>query len=487
MPAGNDIPWRDRRLWVVLGVILVAYVARLAVEVEVTRAHAPVPGLPDFTTLGVFLAPVLYAAVTLGPTGAVASTAWVAALSVPRDLAFLHGGDPVAVWAESTQVAALCIVALVVGRLVTAERAARDRADQARRAHLAAEARYRALFESSGSPAVLVDRHGTVLEANAAACAVSGSRPTTLAAMVGSEQARRCLDRFVADAPVEGSGDAVVIGRGDRRQFRLLATDMGSSDVEGLVQVVLTDVTVETVRRREAESFAAAVVGAQEEERRRLAQELHDGPLQSLVHLVRCLDDVVGSGSVPVSPVGPGSAMVSGSGSGFDDLRPTALGLVDELRRIARGLRPSVLDDLGLVAAVRRLLDEVAERSGIEATLGVTGTERRLPAQIELALYRVSQEAVTNAERHGRPRRIAVGIGFEPGRAHLLVSDDGSGFDPEATAGDGRPASLGMRGMSERVQLAGGRLTVHSSHGSGTTVEAVVPVAPLDQRHGAPS
>lgn len=475
-PLLSDDPWRDRRLWLVQLAVAAAYLVRMAVEMQVTRAHSPVPGIPDFSTLGLFLWPVLYAAVTVGPTGAAVTAAWVAALSVPRDLAFLHGGDPVAVWAESTQVAALCLVAVVVGRRVAAERRASARAERARRAHLAAEARYRALFDASVAPTALVDRRGTVVEVNAAGAAVRGRRPATLADLVGPPLAARALRGEAVD------GEVVVAGRGpSRRLLRLAVTALGppagaddgpagvrggapgdgagpggaGSPDEGLLQVVLTDVTAESERRETAEAFAQAVVDAQEEERRHLAQELHDGPLQSLVHLVRQLD----AAGVP------------------PELRGLGLGLVDELRRIARGLRPSVLDDLGLVAALQRLLDDVAGRSAVDTSLGVTGRERRLPSPAELALFRVAQEAVSNAERHAAPTRIAVGLGFEAGRVRLLVTDDGRGFDPADPAAGRRRGSLGMSGMGERLQLAGGSLTVHSAPGAGTTVEAVVPVA----------
>lgn len=486
----TDRPWRDRRLWVVQLVVLAVYVVRLAVEVQVTRAHAPVPGIPDFSTLGLFLWPVLYAAVTVGPTGAAVTTAWVAVLSIPRDLAFLQGGDPVAVWAESTQVAALCLVAVVVGWRVAAERAASHRAEQARRAHLAAEARYRALFDASVSPTVLVDHLGGVVELNAAAQALTGRRPRTLGEVVGPAMAAHLLlGGATAGARPDGGGppgggspgglgpsDGGAAGEGHApgdpdaaedaaartvlvgdRRFTVTATgvsapDLGASD--GFVQVVLTDVTEEARRRESAEAFAQAVVEAQEEERRHLAQELHDGPLQSLVHLVRQLD---------------------GAAAGGGELRTLGMGLVDELRRIARGLRPSLLDDLGLVAAIRRLLDEVGSRSGVETTLGVTGLERRLVPASELTLFRVAQEAVSNAERHAGAGRIAVGLAYEDTGVRLLVTDDGRGFDVQDPLAAHRPGSLGMAGMRERVHLVGGALVVHSAPGAGTTVEAFVP------------
>lgn len=511
------VAWRDRRLWVVQGVVLALAAARWIVEIEVTRAHAPIPGLPDFSTLGLFLWPVLYAAVTLGATGGVVTTAVVAALSVPRDLLFLQGGDPVAVWAESTQIAALCLVAVVVGQRVAAERAASARAEAARRAHLAAEVRYRALFDASESPTVLVTGQGVVLEANAAAAALVGRPPRTLADLVGADTAARLLqasdrgdrsgvDPPAADRPV-GGRPAVVVGDGaGSRHFRVAVADVsgiaeGSAARrpvpggapypapapagDGLLQVVLTDVTAEAQRRQHAEAFADAVLAAQEDERRRLAQELHDGPVQSLVHLVRQLDGLAGppTGPAPAAPDGAGAAPAA---AGLSP-RELALAVVHELRRISRGLRPSVLDDLGLPDALRRLAADATERHGPTVALEVTGPVRRLPADVELTVYRVAQEALANAGQHAGATTVRLVLSFERQRVRLLVSDDGHGIDEPAWQVRRADGSLGLSGMAERLRLVGGQVAVRTSDGVGTAIEAVVPCLAADERRSVPA
>jgi signal transduction histidine kinase len=157
------------------------------------------------------------------------------------------------------------------------------------------------------------------------------------------------------------------------------------------------------------------------------------------------------------------------------ELRQLTEEVVDELRGISRGLRPSVLDDLGLAAAVGRLLGDVEQRTAITTSIGVTGRARRLPGPLELALFRVAQEALSNAEHHAGAGRLSVGVEFDPRGVRLLVTDDGTGFDPDTAGRHGPRGSLGLLGMRERVHVVGGTLTVHSAPDRGTTVDAWVP------------
>ena len=151
-----------------------------------------------------------------------------------------------------------------------------------------------------------------------------------------------------------------------------------------------------------------------------------------------------------------------------------------ELRSIAKGLRPSILDDLGLVASINQILGDVGARSNLETSFGVTGEARRLPAPYELALFRVTQEALSNIERHAEARSVAVGLEFGPTGIRLLVKDDGTGFDAARGATGVHGDSLGLPGMSERVHLMGARLQIHSEPGSGTTVDVWVPAKALE-------
>ena len=141
------------------------------------------------------------------------------------------------------------------------------------------------------------------------------------------------------------------------------------------------------------------------------------------------------------------------------------------MRRLAVELRPSALDDFGLVPAVERLADTFREQSGLQVDLESQLGEERLPNEVETTVYRVIQEALTNIVKHADAGRVSILLQRKNSSVVAVVEDDGAGFDPA----DARADALGLAGMRERVSLAGGRLQVESTPGSGTTVVAEVP------------
>ncbi len=488
-----DPPWASSRFWIIQLFVLALYLIRLAATVDF---HLGATSLAlELSTFVLFVVPVVYASLLYGFAGAMFTSGWVTLLAVPRLLVALGNRQFEAAWAEVTQVVVLDALALLIGQHVSAERGAQIQADATRRAHLSAEALYRDLFDSNQAPILIVDGNGYVVEANASAQRAFGpasralaprpagpvdprtpGTPVRLVDMIGAGAAAQILTRLIS-RQVPGSGTDSDASLSDERVepvavdvegrqvlFRPTGTMLARPEGDTRMQVVFEDVTAETRRHDQMEAYASRVVLGQEEERRHLAQELHDGPVQTLIHLCRQLD--AAERGPDVSPQNEGI---------LADLRVIAEGTVAELRSIARGLRPSVLDDLGLVASINQIVAEAGARQDFDASFGVTGAERRLPAAMELAVFRIAQEAVTNVERHAAAHRLAVGLGFEPTGMRLLVSDDGIGFDaaerPSGTGGE----SLGLPGMAERANLIGSRLVIHSASGSGTTVDLWVP------------
>jgi signal transduction histidine kinase len=219
-------------------------------------------------------------------------------------------------------------------------------------------------------------------------------------------------------------------------------------------------VAVDLSERVSSDALRRAVE-AQELERARLARELHDETGQALASILLGLGHL--EEAVETDEAKRAAA----------DLRELVVTTLQNVRRLAVELRPSALDDFGLVPAVERLASTVAEQSGtvvdVEAQLG----DARLPAEAETALYRIVQEALTNVVKHASARRVSITLVQKGAAAVVVVEDDGGGFDPGAT----RPGALGLVGMRERVALVGGRLTVESSPGVGTTLVAEVPLA----------
>jgi signal transduction histidine kinase len=211
-----------------------------------------------------------------------------------------------------------------------------------------------------------------------------------------------------------------------------------------------------------AHRFAELLLKVQEEERRRIAHELHDEPLQLLVHLGRTIEWL---GEDPAALPG-----------GLTGAREQILDIAARIRSIVAGLRPPALEQLGLVAAVRGFLADVAEATDLNTDLTVHGEQVRLAPDAELGAYRIAQEAANNAVRHANARNLAVTVAFTERELRVRVADDGRGFDPGAADAQLATGHLGMPGMRERAALVGGRLTVQSRPGRGTVIEAVIPI-----------
>jgi signal transduction histidine kinase len=452
----------------------------------------------EYSTIALFLVPVVFSALNYGLRGALFTSAWVTILAIPRFVLAVGNGDSIAAWAEFAQVVLLDALAVLVGQRVTAEREARRSAEFAQQAHLSAEALYRDLFDSNQAPILIVDGDGNVVETNSSAqraFAVQTRRdepgpnrlhptaaPIRLVDMIGPVASGHVLTRLISEQLQDSTRSEERTAEDDRFQpvmfevegqpvlYRPTATMLGRSQGGTRMQIVFEDVTAETRRRDLMKAYAARVVAGQEEERRHIAQELHDGPVQTLIHLCRQID-----------------SMESGTGQARDgalkatDLRTIVEDTVAELRSIAKGLRPSVLDDLGLVASISQILADAGERHQFEISFGVTGSERRLAPTVELTLFRIAQEAISNIERHAAAHRVAVGLNFEPHGLRLLVKDDGIGFDSGDDSPHPKYESFGLSGMTERANLIGSRLLIHSAVGSGTTVDVWVPATILDQ------
>src|SRR6266540_6248483 len=218
------------------------------------------------------------------------------------------------------------------------------------------------------------------------------------------------------------------------------------------------DARAELAAARERErlrgEMLAKVIGAQEAERARVARDLHDEIGQDLTSVLLGLRLVETS-------LGGEPPDVEGARKHSAELRELVTDALGDVRRLAFELRPTVLDDVGLLAAVQRLAADVAARHGLAYQLEVDGLgeAERLAAEVETVAYRVIQEAVTNVVRHARAASVRIAVTRSAAGLRVSVTDDGVGFDP-AAAGSG---SLGLRGMHERAALAGGHVGVTSA------------------------
>ncbi len=232
-----------------------------------------------------------------------------------------------------------------------------------------------------------------------------------------------------------------------------------------LQATLITALLVQRTRRqraeREAEGLAGRLVTAHEDERRRLARELHDDVTQRLAGL-----------AIEAAEL-EGRTKSSAMGDAAHSIRDGLVELGNDVHALSYRLHPSVIEDLGLVEALRIECDRVAGQRLLQVSFDCRDVPRKVPADTALCLFRVGQEALRNVERHARAKSIEVSVtGRDQGLA-LCVRDDGEGFD--ATGERGR-ASLGLASMRERVRMLGGRLDIESGPGAGTTLTAWVPL-----------
>ncbi len=230
--------------------------------------------------------------------------------------------------------------------------------------------------------------------------------------------------------------------------------------------VTFTDIT----ERKKAEEIRSRlleqVISAQEEERGRIARELHDETGQSLTALLVGLKTVAAAHSLEEAK------------GWAESLRTVASMALHEVGRLAWGLRPSVLDDLGLLATVERYATEYADSYAITVDLKTKGFGgSRLPFYIETTLYRIMQEALTNIVKHAAARRVCIIVEQQDDAVQMIVQDDGRGFDVDATLRTpGTSKGLGLHGMQERAVLLNGSLNIQSSPGRGTTIAVGIPL-----------
>lgn len=258
----------------------------------------------------------------------------------------------------------------------------------------------------------------------------------------------------------------------ERRLVQVKETIAKSESLTGKISIVLNYLNgdmkqvgelIEDANRKQA--FGLRILEAQEEERRRLSREIHDGPAQLLANsLLRTeiIEKKMNSDD-------------SDSDSVLDEvrqLRHLVREALKEVRGIIYDLRPMALDDLGLVPALMKYLNTVKESFNIPISFQLLGAERRFSMKLETAVFRLVQESVQNACKHAQASQIEVKLEFQKDALSILVKDNGVGFHAEKQRED----SFGLIGMSERVDLLGGKLTIHSQPNEGTIVLIHIPI-----------
>jgi signal transduction histidine kinase len=490
---------RDRRFWIVQVLVLTITALHAALEAGALLGHHTAL---YFAPASAYIIPVTYAALNFGLEGALPTALWSGLLAIPNIVLWHSGLQSVG---EGIEIGTMIALSVVIASRVDRETQAKQRAQQvsARLAQLNATAS--AIGRSLEPATVVGDTLDTILDQRRVDLAwiafAEGCRPEfPLLTVRGSSREGPDGLPLAWDELTRG-----VIGDGRARPEEETRVDANGMDVL-IVPICTTDavlgalgvasrdrsLTADDVSLLDAISHQLAVAldnvhhyheerralselqraqehlvaylrmatNAQEEERKRLARELHDDTLQSLVVI---------KGSVDA--LGADRKLDAAAKARLDTLQEMVDATVENVRRFSRDLRPSVLDDLGLMHAIDWLLKETARRTGMHVRLEVKGELQRLGDETEVAVFRIVQEALRNVERHSAATIATVTLAVASDSFEALVVDDGLGFDAAEVLGSRSDGiGLGLVGMRERAKLIGGTLRITSQPGKGTRV-----------------
>ncbi|MFC1981215.1 PAS domain S-box protein [Chloroflexota bacterium] len=339
------------------------------------------------------------------------------------------------------------------------------------------EERYRDLFEGAYDAIWVHDLDGNMLAANRACEKLTGYSIGELmeknVCQIIPESSQTCLDevegRLRQNETVDSRCEGEVVRKAGDRAIIQVTTSMIAHEGQPIgFQHCARDVTEERRLQDNLHYYLQQVTRVQEEERKRIARELHDEILQRLIAISRQLEKITSS-----------DALWEESLQTVRSFKKQVEVAVQEIRRFSHDLRPSILDDLGLLSALELLTNDL-EQQGIATSFKAIGEGRRLVPEVEVMLFRIAQEAATNIRRHAQASMAELVIEFCDAKVRLSIKDNGSGFDVPQRAEDlASTGKLGLVGIHERTKLLGGSLTVESRLGKGTIVTVEIPVQVL--------
>lgn len=415
-----------------------------------------------------YLAPIVWGGFLFGRTGSFLVSLAALGCMLPRAIFISeHTADA---FFETGAVFILGNILAVSFNALRKEREQRVQLEMSQRELRTSEEKYRELFENANDAIWLHDLEGNIIAANKAAGKLIGY---SVAEMMGMNVRdflspdsfrvwQQIQDKLLQNEPVEQPYEQSLTRKDGGQAFIQLATSLVySSGQPAVIQHIARDITEQKRLQENLQFYLQQVTRAQEEERKRISHELHDESIQALIITSRQLDALATNGKNL-----PESGRLR-----LEELRQQINKITQDLRRLIQGLRPAVLDRLGLIPALEWLATDVSEYSGIDTRVSIIGKERRVSEDTELILFRITQEALRNVCRHSKATEAGITVEFKPDKITITVTDNGRGFSVPRRIGDfARDGKLGLSGMQERVRLIGGSVSVQSEPGKGSTV-----------------
>jgi PAS domain S-box-containing protein len=334
---------------------------------------------------------------------------------------------------------------------------------------------YRDLFRTADVAILVSNLKGKITTANKTARTISGYSMKEIMSLKISDLL------FKENHLIKGEMDRLLTRHEViRRRFELevLRKDGIRVPVESVMQLVVQDgrptgfhimfrdITQQKRQKENMQFYISQIIKAQEEERKRIARDLHDDTVQSLATIALRIQAIATTDIKLPEEVR----------ESLEDLRAKTSTVQEQVRRFSHDLRPDVLDYLGLIPALRALIGEL-ENEKIDGHVEVVGKERRLTGEAELALFRIAQEAINNIKKHSQATEATLKIKFTPKKVKFSITDNGKGFKlPEMESDFARKGKLGLIGIQERVRLLNGKVSITSQEGKGTilTVEVAI-------------
>jgi two-component system sensor histidine kinase DegS len=428
------------------------------------------------------LLPITYVGLVFGLKAGLASLGVALAIMLPRAI-LISSSPPDAIF-ESAGI-------IVIGGLVNIWFHFHRR-DIARRRR--AEGMLTKIIDGSSIPAFVLDKRHAVTHWNTALESLStikkseiigtdeqwrafypAKRPVMADLIVDGATSNRIAEHYrgkykksgLIDGAYEAEDWFPKMGRGGRwLHFTASPIKDNHGEIIGAIET-LEDVTERKNAEERLRNHLQEITRAQEEERRRIARELHDETAQDLIILLRQVDRLMSDAD----------NLSAESSALLEEMRQKTKEIMDGVHRFSQDLRPSILDDLGLLPALEWLTSDLTKHFGIAVEMKVEGKVRRLPPEVELVVFRIAQEALRNVWKHSGASKARATLKFGDDKAVLTVEDEGKGFELPARMDDLTVAGkLGLAGMQERAQLIGGKLILKSEPGRGTTVILEFPV-----------
>jgi len=422
-----------------------------------------------------FLAPAIYAAYVFGFVGGCISLGAALAAMLPRVLFIsLHTLDAGLETGLAILVGAMINIWLESRRREIGRREQTIlKLDAVRRELQRISRRFQEVFEKAHDAIWIQDLGGEIISANAACCELTGYAGEELIGMQinrlfpqeALDRARDVMKTLLEQRELKQPYEQQIMKKDGSLAEIMVTSSLLGEEKSAAVLHIARDISAERKLQHSLRLYSEQIGRAHEEERKRIARELHDDTIQTLVVLSRQLDSVI-------SRQKKRGDKTSGS---LEGVRREIDESLVRIRRFIQYLRPPILEYLGLVPALRELGEQMQKARGIRIAIESTEDRYALDAEQQLLVYRIVQEALRNVWKHSRAERCTVVLGREEQCIQIVIEDDGIGFPARDTNDLVSTGKLGLMGMQERAHLLCGTMEIRSSQGRGTTVEFTIP------------